>query len=40
MKEQLEKQRLELEEKKKRLLAGTATPDRSKTKPKGAFFNK
>ncbi|KAJ3416184.1 hypothetical protein HDV05_002829 [Chytridiales sp. JEL 0842] len=42
MKEQLEKQRLELEEKKRRLLSGGGTPDRSaKTKPKaGAFFSK
>ncbi|KAJ3320647.1 hypothetical protein HDU76_000259, partial [Blyttiomyces sp. JEL0837] len=38
MKEQLEKQRLELEEKKKRLLGAPGTPDRSKTKPKGNFF--
>jgi hypothetical protein len=36
MKEQLERQRLELDEKRKRM--GTA--DKGKTKPKGAFFNK
>ncbi|KAI8847012.1 Septin-domain-containing protein [Chytridium lagenaria] len=39
MKEQLEKQRIELEEKKRRLL-GQSGVDKNKPKPKGTFFNK
>ncbi|KAJ3112046.1 hypothetical protein HDU96_004998 [Phlyctochytrium bullatum] len=39
MKEQLEKQRLEAEEKKRRL-QGPGTPDKLKTKPKPGFFQK
>ncbi|KAJ3118367.1 hypothetical protein HDU96_002209 [Phlyctochytrium bullatum] len=39
MKEQLEKQRIELEEKKRRLLAQMGG-DKNKPKPKGTFFNK
>jgi hypothetical protein len=51
MKEQLEKQRLELEEKKRRLLglgsnsnlasptSGGQAGDKSKQRPRGAFFN-
>ncbi|KAJ3212357.1 hypothetical protein HDU67_003874 [Dinochytrium kinnereticum] len=40
MKEQLEKQRQELEEKKRRLLGQSGAADKSKPKPKGTFFNK